>query len=212
MGSPGQRYMAVTATPQAGSITGVGFAAGPTVGAPDDRVNADDSDGPWVKLQTAGQGAAALVNTGFSFNGMRRDWNPEFYSRIKTGPSVNNIRYWVGLFSGTPVLSATPAGVSLAAFRFDTGVVDPRWQFCTGAGGALSCADTGIGIAPSTAYTLAIACDASNCVGSINGSVVATNTANLPAASTYLYYHAGITPLANGTYSFLFGRVTILHR
>jgi hypothetical protein len=143
---------------------------------------------------------------------VRRDWNPEFYSRIKTGASVNDIRYWVGLFSGTPVASPTPLAVSLAAFRFDTGAADPRWQFCTGAGGALSCTDTGIGIAVSTAYTLAVTCGASACVGSINGSVVATNTANLPAANTNLFYHTSITPLANGDYSFLFGRVTILHR
>ena len=84
-GSPGQRYMTVMANAQSASVQAIGFAAGASVGAPDNPVNADDSDSLWVRLRTSGL-AAANVNTGFSFNGVRRSWSPEFYSRIKTGP------------------------------------------------------------------------------------------------------------------------------
>jgi len=212
VGSPGQRYMAVMANAQSGSVQAVGFASAANVGGTDPVQNADDSDGPWVRIPTSGL-AGAAVNTGFTFNGVRRDWDPEFYGRIKTGTPVNDVRYWVGLFSGTPVLSPTPA-VSLAAFRFDTSAGDQRWKFCAGAGGALTCTDTGIGIAESLAYTFAITCGAGDCVGSINGNVVARHAPsdNLPSADTNLFYHTGIRPLANGNYTFLFGRVTILHR
>jgi len=63
--------MAIMANAQSTSVQAIGLAASASVGAPDSPVNADDSDSPWVRLRTSGL-AAANVNTGFSFHGVRR--------------------------------------------------------------------------------------------------------------------------------------------
>jgi hypothetical protein len=190
------------------TLTNLGFAAAPTVTA-SSTASSDDADGPWLSITTSTANGNDAVITNFSV--LRRDWDPEFYTRVKTPATITNLRYWIGLFSADPTGSATPA-VHAAGFRFDTGVPDTKWQFCTGDGTTTACTDTGVTVSASTAYTLGVTCSASDCKGYVNGTLSATRTTNLPGATTTIGYNVSASNLSAAAHSLLFGRLTVLHK
>jgi hypothetical protein len=208
---PGQRFMGVLANGGTGTVTTVGTPAAPTVsaGTGGTILGVLDGNGPWVELTTGATAGRVAVVNGSSIAEL--DWNPELYGRIRTGPDIPNVRYWVGWFSGDPSGSATPAFTELAAFRFEAGV-DTNWQFCTGNPGGQTCTDTTVAVAASTAYSLWVTCDGSQCLGYVTGVLRATHTTNLPPAFITMGERASMTNLAAAARSFLFGRFTILHK
>jgi hypothetical protein len=167
-----------------------------------------DTDGNWHELNTPfGSNSFAAI---FNFSLLRRDWEPEFYSRIQTY-TLSNIRYWIGLFSGSPVLSATPA-LHLAAFRFDTSAGDTSWQFCTGNGASTACSDTGITVSPFTTYSLGVICSNADCKGYVNGVLAATRATNLPGLTSTMGYNFAVTTVVGPISTLRFGRLAILHK
>jgi hypothetical protein len=206
--------MELLANFNATTLTGVGMAVPATSGGGSETVSAVlDADGTWVSLNTATTSDNDAIYANYAR--YRRDWDPELYARIKTAASIANIRHYVGMYSANPSGAATNNTIHQAGFRFDTGVPDTNWQFCTGDGTTQACTDTGVAVSASTAYTLAVVCTVTGtnqCLGYINGSLVATRTANLPDATTTIGYHVGTSTLTGASRSLLFGRLTILHK
>jgi len=145
--------------------------------------------------------------------GLRRDWDPELYVRTKTSGTLTSSRIWVGLFSADPSGAGTGL-TNIAGFRYDTSVSDTIWQFCTADGTTQACTSTGVTVTASTVYDFAVICSisATDCKGYINGTLVATRTANLPVSTTTMGYHFGISTLTGGTRAMLFSRMTLLHK
>jgi hypothetical protein len=113
----------------AATVTAVGLAASPTLTAT--VSNGDDATTAWL-THTTGSGngnASGVISATFTI--LQSSWSPQYYTNVKSGATITNIRYWVGLFSASPDSSAAPAATSLVAFRFDTSVPDTNWQFCT---------------------------------------------------------------------------------
>lgn len=208
-----ERQMQVLANMGAATLTTSGFAAAPTVtGTP---ASADDADGPWqdyvsggVSGNTGGLNSAAAV--------CRRDWDPVFVARIKTGSIITNLRYWVGLFSGSPVASGAPA-LHLAGFRYDAPPSSPLdatafWRCATDDGGAApTVTTTTVAIATSTLYLMAIKLGGGSVEFFVNGTRVASHTTDLPGLTTSLSYYATVTTLSAATRNVKVSRLGLTH-
>lgn len=164
------------------------------------QTSADDADGKFINQATSNvlnnfSGYATSI-----YNKFRRDHEPDFVVRVKTDPTtIASVRYWIGLFSGDPQASATPA-LSYVAFRYDTGADGTAfWRTATDNGsGSPTVTATTQSIAVDTAYDLRIVCrNASNDAKFyINDVLVATHTATLPTATTAIGYAIRVTTLA----------------
>lgn len=202
--------MEVLANFNATTLTGVGIAGGAASGA-GSTTAALDADGTWIILNPGNTSGNDEIISNFSV--LRRDWNPEVYIRVKTPAATANSRYWVGLFQSDPTGAATNNTINSAAFRFDTGVPDTNWQFCTSDGTTQACSDTGVAVSTSTAYSLWVICSASDCKGYVNGVLKATRTTNLPTATQTMGYNVSVSSLSGGSGKALhFNRLTILHK
>jgi hypothetical protein len=203
-----KREMQILKNPGAGTSIAVGTAAW-TLSAT--ASNADDADGPWVNHATgttSGNASGALSGTGL----VRRDWQPEFIARIKTPSDITSMRLWIGFATGNPDGSDAPSS-HMAAFRFSTGVPDTNWIAYTDDGdGTGTATDTGVAVAADTVYLLRVDCsDPANVKFYVNGSLVATNTTNLPTATTGLFAQLRVTTLTAASRALKWGRVAILH-
>lgn len=215
----------VFATPGAtGTFTRVGFPTDPThAGAT--PANGDNAYGAFAKSTgstTVNTDAGwAILNTA-AYTLLRSTWMPDIGIDIFTGTGIlTSGRTWVGLFSGDPMASVTPA-VSLAAFRFDTATdTDGYWRACTKDGTTLNAQNTYVPVANSAYYNMNITfigAPGANPVGvgfSINGFWLcsAPLTANLPATgSNNLAIVVKTRTLVAGTAQIInLGRVTVAH-
>lgn len=217
--SPGQlwappgglsRVMQVLSNLGLATFTTTGFSAAASFTSTG-AVNADTTDGCWVRVTTTTTtGNAASVTTP---NCCRRDWSPDAAFYVKLGSTITNVRYWVGLFSAAPSGSATPA-VHLAGFRYDTAADGTtRWRAVTNAGGTptvteITAALSGAppGVVASGAYRLRVECRAAayNLSGVdevwfyVNNIRVAVHQATLPTATTVLHAGVYVTNLGTG--------------
>ena len=86
--------------------------------------SADDASGTWLNnaTTTTSGNASGIVSAVFAI--VRRDWQPEYMTRIKTDPTaITSLRYWIGLFSASPDAIARGTGtIHMAAFSYDTGI------------------------------------------------------------------------------------------
>lgn len=174
--------------------------------------NADGADGPWVSYVTGttsgNSGGATSVYTL-----MRRDWTIDFVARVQLGALVTSVRYWVGMFSATPVASATPA-IHLAAFRYDTTADGTAFWVCaTDDGGAApTTTTTANAISAGGVYTLRVRADSTDVRFFIDGVLVATHTTNLPTATQLMGWSHHVTTLSNAARTLQFGRNAIEYR
>jgi hypothetical protein len=138
---------------------------------------------------------------------VRRDWQPHYAAHVKTGASIADVRYWVGMFSNDPTSGGSnPSGYDLAALRFDTSAGDTNWMCCTKDATTLTATSSGVAPAANTAYTFRIEQDASEARFYINGSLVATITTNLPTSSTGIGAMVTLTTLAASAKTVKYGR------
>lgn len=176
----------------AATVSAIGLVA-PTLTAT--ASSADDATGPWLNSATSitSGNPSGLVSTTFTV--LRRDWQPEYMTRIKTDASaITTIRYWMGMFSASPDAIARGTGtIHLAAFSYDTGVDGTAfWRTSTSAGVAntFTTTTTTTAIAANTEYKLYINCStaSTDCKFYINDVLVATHTTNLPTITQTLGY------------------------
>jgi hypothetical protein len=102
----------------------------------------------------------------------------------------------------TQLGTSTPAG-NWACFRYDTGVPDSVWRGITSNAGTAT--NTSTGITPDTnqhKYEIQFNDAIPNIVFSIDGTVVATNSTNLPASATNLRYVIGYQNLSTNNANF----------
>ncbi len=94
-------------------------------------------DGQYISYTTA---AVANSDGGWIstvLNETQRQFCPYFECFLNIGATITNLRIWIGLFSATPMATATPgaSGIHCAAFRFDTGAGDSaQWRVVTSDG------------------------------------------------------------------------------
>lgn len=204
----GNSHFFIVKNPGAATVTAVGTAA-PTLTAT--AANGDDSAGAWLNSATTNvSGNASGIVSAFTL--VQTGWLPEVSFRIKTGPAVTANRIWIGLFSGSPDASATPA-VHLAAFRYDTSVDGTAfWRTCTdNASAAPTVTTTTQSIVAATVYLLRIATRQSDgaILFYINGVLVATHTTKLPTTTQLLGYAVRIITNTNGIKQINTGRIAM---
>lgn len=155
--------------------------------------NGNSTDAAWVQFTT---GTAAGNTAGFnagSANLTRRQHDPLYFFRVKTGSDISSQRIWIGLSTSTGVHdnnSIAAKGISGAMFRYSTDAGDTKWVgVCSN--GTTQTVSAGIGsdIVLSTAYTLTIRVDSTNAKVhfSVDGGTTETEVStNLPATTTQL--------------------------
>jgi hypothetical protein len=116
-----------------------------------------------------------------SFNLMKRQHNPVFHTVIRTGASIANMRFWIGLFSAAPTNADTLA-LHMVAFRFSTVAGDAGWMPMTAGGGTNTLGTAMDAVAAATRYLLSIDVRdaASQVLFRVNGGAPQVLTTNLP--------------------------------
>lgn len=192
------------------TLATIGFAAASTKTGT--VTTADDANGIFQKHRTtSASGNSAGWLSAFTLT--KTDWLPEFnaYVQLYTG-AVTNSRYWVGLFSATPVASGVP-NVHALAFRYDTGVDGTAfWRTVSiaGTGASANVTTTTIAVAINTAYKLRIVVNTTSKVSFyINNVLVAVHTSTLPTSSTLLGYGCQVTTLTTGPHNIRVSRISI---
>lgn len=121
-----------------------------------------------------------------AFTDARSEFGSILDITMRTTSTVGtNVRYWIGLFSGDPMGSATPA-VSMAAFRYDTSADGTSfWRTCTSAGAGLQVTTTTSTITTGTTYNLRVVANGSGTwYFFVGGGLIATHSTTVPAATT----------------------------
>jgi hypothetical protein len=145
-----------------------------------------------------------------AFTECRGEANPNITFVFRTGSDISSVRYWIGLFSGTPMAGSAPA-VSHAGFRYDTGVDGTAfWRCLTSAGGSQQSTTTTASATAGTTYVMRIT---SNGGGTwkfyVNGSGVASHSTTVPATTTNMGPVLAIRTLAASTRTIIPCRVSI---
>lgn len=174
---------------------------------------ATDADGAWNNYATA---AGLGGEGGLRFHTSSADWtqpqlNPTILWTLKTAAAVDNVRMWIGysVGSGADAMQSTSSSPydNTIAFRFDTSVPDTNWQAVT-RGTANTVTDTGVVVAINTVYLLEFTASATEVVFRINNAVVATNTTNLPAASSDMFGEMRLRNLSAASRAIKFTQAT----
>lgn len=179
----------------AGTAALTGYAADQFTGTAGSNIQ--DASGSWKALATAASTNATASVFATSTNiAWRPDQRPVLLFATRLPTSITNFRFWVGMFSGSPTGSDTPA-LHLAAMRYSPATdTDGDWRACTSDASTITCTDTNVPFAFNTAYNVVI--DGST-AGTydfyLNGTLVATNTANLPAETTTMSTYMQLTTL-----------------
>lgn len=143
--------------------------------------SADDSDGVWHNYATPAASIGSNANH-YSHLQFRRNWLAEWHARIKV-VDTTDLRLMLGLTSGA-LSDAGMTNAHLAIFRYATPEGDANWKCLTndsgGAGGTV--ADSGVAVT-ARVYELAVRTLASSVQFWIDGVLVHTATATLPAGA-----------------------------
>jgi hypothetical protein len=192
------------------TLSTIGFAAASTKTGT--ITSTDDANGIFQKHRTtSASGNSAGWLSAFTLT--RTDWLPEFnaYVQLDTG-GVANSRYWVGLFSNTPVASGTP-NIHALAFRYDTGPDGTAfWRTVSiaGTGASANVVTTSVAVAINTPYRLRIVVNTTSKVSFyINDVLVSVHTSTLPTSSTLLGYGCQVTTLTTAPHNIRVSRISI---
>jgi hypothetical protein len=197
------------------TLSQVGFATAPTVNTPGAAAvvhNVATGEGQFVEYSTGAtlNADAGIISTAFSQS--QRIYRYIYDLAMRTGPDIANVRFWLGLFSATPMASAVPA-VSYTAFRYDTAADGTAfWRCVTDSGtGAPTVTVTTTPIAVDTSYRLRIIwlTGTTTVLFFINGVQVASHTTTIPATTTDLGHVEQVRALAAADKKFRFGRVAV---
>lgn len=120
---------------------------------------------------------------------------------MKTGGSIATQRIWIGAGNAGLTNEDTPTAGNVLAFRYSTSVPDTNWIAVSVDGAAsVGTTDTGVAVATDTRYYFKIDMrDPTSVKYYINGSLVATRTTQLPAASGTMGFTMFLRNLAAGT-------------
>lgn len=149
----------------------------------------NESDSTYV---SATSGAAAGNNGGFvsaSLNLLRRGYNPMFEALIRTGSTVADARFWLGLFSAAPTNVDDLAGATQGiAFRYSAPAGDVGWRAVCDDGTNSSVSTNMTTVTADTRYLLRIRVDSTAGIAyfSVNNGAETAISTNLPAVGTDL--------------------------
>lgn len=201
IGSGKRRMWGIQQNASLTTIAQTGFATAPTVNTPGaGAVVHDDASGNGQFIEYA-TGATLNADAGWlssAFSQTQRIYRFIYDAWIKTGADVTNVRFWIGMFSATPMASATPA-IHAAAFRYDTGADGTAfWRIVTIDGTTTNAQATTQSIAANTVYRLRIVWLAgTNTVRFlINGTDFGSSTGNLPTTTQNLGHVEQVRALA----------------
>lgn len=218
MASVHRRELVVAATGSSTTLGSYGMAT-PTVATTNITATVDNqAAGPMNSYATT---AASGVDAGVlsDFGRIQARWAPYFYGRIMTDASaITSTRLAVGLVSAEIASDAGPASTGAYAvasgawFRYATDIDGTAfWRTVTSDAANATVTTTTAAIAANTSYELIIEVNsaATSIRFWVNGTLVATHTANLPAATTALGYTARLRTLAASARALRFGRINM---
>lgn len=198
-----RRAMAVYTNLGASTATVLGPITAPTLTAT--AASADDNSAPWISHTTSTtlNNASGIISADFAR--WRAGWLPEMLGYVKLGSAITSSRHLVGMFSASPDAVPTPTNIHGAWFRYDTSVDGSAfWRCVTAAGSTPTSKLTSSPVAANGIYLLQIVFHGT--YGSnptsvkfyVNGLLVESATATLPAASQTLGWGARVTNLGGG--------------
>lgn len=196
-----RRRLGVQQNANATTLSTVGYATAPTANSPGAGAavhNDSSGNGQFVEYAT---GATLNANAGWiatTFDQTQRIYRSCYDAWIKTGANIANVRFWIGMFSATPMASATPT-IHAAAFRYDTAADGTAfWRIVTIDGTTTNAQATTTAITTNTAYRFRILwLTGTNTVRFfINGVDVGSSTTNLPATTQNLGHVEEVRALA----------------
>jgi hypothetical protein len=200
-GSGKRRMWGIQQNANLATLSQVGFATAPTVNTPGAAAvvhNDASGNGQFIEYAT---GATLNADAGWissAFTQTQRIYRFIYDAYIKTGANIANVRFWAGMFSATPMASATPA-IHAAAFRYDTGADDTAfWRIVTIDGATTNAQATTTAIATDTVYRLRIVwlTGTTTVRFLINGVDVGSSTTNLPTTTQNLGHVEQVRALA----------------
>jgi len=157
-----------------------------------------DSGEGWGRVApTASDGYMGLITTeattpndvrfGFNDTDMYLGRNVRYQAYIKLNQTTNQ-RIFFG-FSDTYAPSSDDPAINVAAFRWSTSASDANWKCVTndGAGGG-TINDSGIAVGTASGRFEIVETSGTNFKFYINGSLVCTNSTNLPSGAVYAWY------------------------
>lgn len=157
--------------------------AQPTLNSVGALSDGTDSSNNMTRFQTAtplGSGGGDRQANGL----LRLDHDPVFETRIKTGSSVADVRYWV-LISLLDASNSDTGPNNSVGLNYSAPAGDTTWWAFARDGSSQSRTNTGVAMTADTVYTLMIRMtgNGTSLEVTVNGTVT-THTTNLPAAST----------------------------
>lgn len=200
--------------PQGGgtvTINGLGDTMSQSAGT-QSAVSPDSNVGTMVKWATAATSGARAYGGG---NANYRAGRNLLFAALVRVADTNAVRIWVAFTDGAITGlcdNDDPSGYHLAGFRWSTAAGDTAWMACTKDGTTLGTTSTGITPSTTAPMRLEVEEDTANAkyYFRINGTLVATRTANLPGTTVNMYYGMTAEPTENVSKSIEFGQATIV--
>jgi hypothetical protein len=193
------------------TLSTVGLAAAPVTSGTATVLNVSTGQGQFINYAS---GAVLDNEAGViapTFDQTQRIYRPVSDFAIRTPATITLYRLWAGLFSATPMASATPS-LHYMGFRFDTSAGDTTWRCLTDNGsGTPTNTDSTVTVGGTTSFRLRIVVDGagSNVRFYVNGVLRATHTTTLPTDTQNLGYCATARTLSAAARSIRFGRIYV---
>lgn len=132
----------------------------------------------------------------------RPAYRPRYLTRIMTDSAITTRRIWVGLAESTlealsPNTTGGASGIDFVAIAYEDGQNSGKWMCCSGDGTNWGCTDTGITVATSTEYAMAVDWSTSGTLSCLIDTTVTTRTGNLSTAAVDIGQYNALTTLDN---------------
>lgn len=194
------------------SLSQVGFSTAPTVNGTPSVQNLQTAQ--FVRYTSAAAGSALAGLLSSAFTQTRLNFRPSYKAIVRTGPSVTEVRYWIGLFASDPMGSSDPA-IDGMGFRYDTGVDGTAfWRAWSNSGAGSEVTATSVAVTADTTYvfTIEISHDGSEIFFFINDLLVASHSSSIPGGAVDLGHVESLITLSSGARSLSFGKLGVLQR
>lgn len=201
IGSGKRRMWGIQQNPNLNTLSNIGYSTAPTVNTPGAAAvvhNDASGNGQYIEYATGATLNAAAGWIAPTFDQTQRIYRYIYDAYIKTGADVTNVRFWIGLFSATPMASATPA-INATAFRYDTAADGTAfWRIVTIDGTTTNAQATTQSIAANTVYHFRIVWLTGTATVHflINGVDVGSSATNIPVTTTNMGHVEQVRALA----------------
>lgn len=196
------------------TLSTVGVSAAPTATGTASLVDVNTGEGQYIQYLS---GAVSGNNGGLqatTFDQTQFIRRPIMDFAVRNPATITNGRWWVGVFSGDPMGSATPA-LHYMAFRFNTATDGTTWQaVCDNGSGTPTVVDTTVTFTATTSYRMRIVVDGAgaNVRFYINGILRATISTTLPTTTQNLGYNAQVQTTEAVAKAIRVGRICIAQK